>query len=219
VVSTALGIFHLQVRFERQTIYDDLSLSVAKGEKITITGPSGSGKSTLLKCLMGFVPIQSGNIQIFEQPLTAKSVWEIRRQIAYVAQEPDPGTGTAQQAIERPFAYRANYHRRDKLKQVAALLEQFALDKDIVQKDISKLSGGEKQRIALVSALLLDRPLLLLDEASSALDTDNKQLVADYIRQKNGLTVISVAHDPQWQNFADRVIQLPGRTNGRKESK
>jgi len=72
------------------------------------------------------------------------------------------------------------------------------------------LSGGEKQRLALVSALLLDRPILLLDEASAALDAEAKRAVAAHLSGMHDLTVLSVSHDAEWQGFSNRVIDLPG---------
>ena len=88
------------------------------------------------------------------------------------------------------------------------------LPAEMMDKDIVALSGGERQRVAIVSAILLQRPIFLLDEASSALDKTARQAVADFFRSQDGLTVLSVAHDPEGFSFSDNIIELPGGFDG-----
>jgi len=206
----ALEINRLSVRFDGQWVLREFSLRLAKGEKVSLAGPSGSGKSTVLRCVLGLVIPQEGSISVFGRPLNEDHVWELRRQLAYVAQEPALGWGTAREVIHRPFEYKANARLKGNLDRLPELLERFRLASALLDKEMSSLSGGEKQRIALVSAVLLDRPIVLLDEASSALDKDNKQAVADYFQQASELAVLSVSHDTEWQSFSQRIIELPG---------
>ncbi len=198
----------LHLSFDGQPVLKDLSLSVFHGDKVTLTGPSGSGKSTVLRCILGLVMPDSGTITILGEPVTRYNIWQKRRHIAYVAQEPDLGTGSVKAVIETPFSYRANAGLRDNLARLPEIMERFNLPKLLLDKQINRLSGGEKQRIALTIAILLDRPLVLLDEASSALDTKNKQAVADYFKQAQNTTVLSVAHDSDWLGFATRVVDM-----------
>ncbi|MCA1784492.1 MAG: ABC transporter ATP-binding protein, partial [Desulfobacteraceae bacterium] len=185
-----------------------LSLSVSHGDKVTLTGPSGSGKSTVLRCILGLVMPDSGTITILGEPVTRHNIWQKRHHIAYVAQEPDLGTGSVKEVIETPFSYRSNASLRDNLARLPAIMERFNLPQTLLDKQISRLSGGEKQRIALTIAILLDRAIVLLDEASSALDTKNKQAVAAYFKQAENTTVLSVAHDTEWMEFATRVVGM-----------
>ncbi|MEX1300972.1 MAG: ABC transporter ATP-binding protein [Desulfotignum sp.] len=205
---TAVNLNKLNLSFDGQPVLKDLSLSVRHGEKVALTGPSGSGKSTVLRCILGLVMPDSGTITILGEPLTHHNIWQKRRHIAYVAQEPDLGTGSVKEVIETPFTFRANADLRDNLARLPAIMERFNLPQPLLAKQITRLSGGEKQRIALVIAILLDRPIVLLDEASSALDTKNKQAVADYFRQADSTTVLSVAHDAEWLGFATRVVDM-----------
>lgn len=198
----------LHLSFDGQPVLKDLSLSVFHGDKVTLTGPSGSGKSTVLRCILGLVMPDSGTITILGEPVTRHNIWQKRRHIAYVAQEPDLGTGSVKEVIETPFSYRANAGLRDNLARLPEIMERFNLPKLLLDKQINRLSGGEKQRIALTIAILLDRPLVLLDEASSALDAKNKQAVADYFKQAQNTTVLSVAHDSDWLGFATRVVDM-----------
>ncbi len=205
---TAVQLNRLHLSFTGQHVLNDLSLSIFHGDKVTLTGPSGSGKSTVLRCILGLVMPDSGTITILGETVTRHNIWRKRRHIAYVAQEPDLGTGSVKEVIETPFSYRANAGLRDNLSRLPEIMERFNLPQPLLDKQITRLSGGEKQRIALVIAILLDRPIVLLDEASSALDTKNKQAVADYFRQAENTTVLSVAHDTEWLGFATRIVDM-----------
>ncbi len=206
----AIDIDHLSVRYDGQWVLKDFCLRLARGEKVTLGGPSGSGKSTVLRCVLGLVMPQAGAVRILGQLMDRNNVWELRRRLAYVAQEPDLGTGTAREIIERPFQYKANSALRKNLGRVPELMERFSLPQPLLDKSMSALSGGEKQRIALVSAILLDRSVVLLDEASSALDKVNKQAVAAYFQQASDVTVLSVSHDSEWLGFSNRVVEMGG---------
>jgi putative ABC transport system ATP-binding protein len=206
----AIEIENLGVNYAGRRVLRDFSLRVAAGEKVSLTGPSGSGKSTVLKCILGLVEPREGSIRVLGTPIAGDSVWEARRNLAYVAQEPELGAGSVRQALERPFAFKANAALRGNQQRLTPLLKRFNLDPALLDKESTALSGGEKQRIALILAVLLDRPIMLLDEASSALDPNNKQAVVDFIREADDLTVLSVAHDAEWLGFADRVVNLAG---------
>ncbi|MEN6337559.1 MAG: ATP-binding cassette domain-containing protein [Phycisphaerales bacterium] len=205
----ALEAKDVEIRFGRQVVLHAFSLSLEPGEKALITGPSGCGKSTVLRCFLGFVVPNAGSVAIEGTEITPASVWRLRQHVAYMGQEPDLGTGTAAQAIERPFHYRINAGLRRNLDRVPELFERFHLARDLLHKDVGSLSGGEKQRIALVSAILLDRRIFLLDEVTSALDKFSKQTVADYFRTREDATALIVAHDPEVFSFVRRVIELP----------
>ncbi len=216
--ATALDISDLEVVFEGRTILQDFSMQVAQGEKVVLAGPSGCGKSTLLKCLLGLVIPQKGTILIHGQELDRDTVWDIRRQIAYVTQEPEFAPGTVKDALQQPFSYKANADLHENLNRIPDLFRHFNLSSDLLAKDTTTLSGGEKQRIALISALLLDRPIILLDEVVSALDKENKQAVADFFQETQDKTVVSIAHDTSWFDFADRIVQMTPNINGARDS-
>ncbi len=205
----ALEARDLDIRFGGQVVLRGFSLSLGPGEKVSLTGPSGCGKSTVLRCFLGFVVPHAGSVHIDGTEVASDTVWRLRQHVAYVAQEPDLGTATAAQAIERPFHYRANAGLRRNLERIPELFEEFHLARRLLHKDVGSLSGGEKQRIALVSAILLDRRIFLLDEVTSALDRVSKQAVADYFRSRDDVTMLIVAHDPEVFSFVRRVIELP----------
>jgi len=209
-MTAALEARDVQVRFGEQAVLRAFSLLLRAGEKAVLTGPSGCGKSTVFRCFLGFATPEAGSIRIDDTELTAGTVWRLRQRVAYVAQEPDLGVGTAAEAIERPFHFRANAHLRRNPDRVPELFERFHLDRDLLHKDVGALSGGEKQRVALISAILLDRPIFLLDEVTSALDRASKQAVVDYLRSRQDATMLMVAHDPEAFSFVSQVVTLPG---------
>jgi ABC-type iron transport system FetAB ATPase subunit len=204
----AIEIKDLDVRFDSQWVLKDFSLNLAFGEKVTLTGPSGSGKSTVLRCILGLVVPAKGSISIYGESINGHNIWKKRRNLAYVAQEPNLGSGTVREVIENPFTYRANFGLRGNLGRLKEIMERFNLAQSVLYKPISTLSGGEKQRIALVIAILLDRSIVLLDESSSALDKKNKQAVADYFQHTENITLLSVAHDVEWLGFATRIVDM-----------
>ncbi|MCK5218559.1 ATP-binding cassette domain-containing protein [bacterium] len=209
-----IDIKDLSISFAGQKIIEAFSLQVAYGEKVTITGRSGAGKSTILRCLQGFMQPEAGSIHIAGKPLTPDTVWAMRASLAYVAQEPDLGTGGVREIIERPFNYRANHSLKANLSRLPEYFEIFNLPLDLLDKEIALLSGGEKQRVALICAILLDRHIFLLDEVASALDQTNYQAVAKYFFSRRDLTVLSVFHEPAKYDFSDRVVELPYYSRG-----
>jgi ABC-type iron transport system FetAB ATPase subunit len=215
----AIDIDRLSVQVGGQKIISNLSLRLAKGRKATLVGPSGSGKSTLLLALLGFVAPAGGTILIFGEELTASSVWRLRTRMAYVSQEPELGEGSVRRILSHPFTFRNNRHLKDNMERAPELMEKLYLPGHLLEKDISSLSGGEKQRVALISALLLEREILLLDEASSALDHSAKQAAIDLLKSREDLTLLSVTHDREWIEAADDLIELSGMQQSPKGSR
>ena len=208
--SNVLEAKDVTVRFNGQTVLDGFSLAVKAGGKAVLTGPSGCGKSTILRCFLGFMAPSAGTLAVGGTLLTGATVWTLRRQIAYVGQEPDLGAGLVREAIERPFQYHANASLKANIERAPELFETFGLDPSLLEKETGDLSGGEKQRVALVAVLLLDRRIFLLDEITSALDVASKDAVIGYFRGRQDITALFVAHDTERFSFADQLVSLPG---------
>lgn len=206
----AVSIENLSLRFEGRTVLENFSISVAAGENVTLTGRSGSGKSSVLRCLMGFAIPATGTVSLFGEEVDGHTIWHLRRRVAYVAQEPVLGEGTVGDALARPFAYAANRHLARNLEGAPELMERFGLPKGTSEHQISKLSGGEKQRVAIVSAVLLDRELFLLDEPASALDAESRDAVLEFFASRPELTVLAVSHAPQGFDLDGRTVTLTG---------
>lgn len=206
---SAIGIENLSLSRGGSTLFSDLTLALAPGEKAVVKAPSGFGKSTLLRCLLGFVPVASGSVRIFGTELTPRSAWPLRCRMAYVDQEPDLGDETVEAVLKRPFSYKNNQHLRPDPERTTKLMEQLYLPKNLLGKHVSALSGGERQRITLIAALLLKREILLLDEPTSALDRDAAEAVVALLNGMPKLTVLAISHDSFLTTSFDRVIDLP----------
>ncbi|MDD4497864.1 MAG: ATP-binding cassette domain-containing protein, partial [Methanosarcinaceae archaeon] len=148
-------------------------------------------------------------------PISPEKVREIRKAVAYVSQDPDIGEGRVRTLLEEIFSYRANRNLFDSQK-LRSLMEEFELEEDILEKNYEELSGGEKQRVGIIIALLLEREVYLLDEATSALDAGLKQKVADYFLHRRNWTLFIISHDPEWEREDVKIIVLEKLIEGDK---
>ncbi len=206
-----IEINRLTVRFGEKVPIRYFSLNVAAGERVVITGESGQGKSTLLKCLLGFAFPESGEIRIGGVTLNGETVWHLRRRMAYVPQEPELGEGPLREWFDRPFSFKANASLKENLSRLPGLFERLSLPFSLLDSNLETLSGGEKQRIALIAALLLNREILLLDEPTSALDSKNGHAIVTLLRTLKNVTLLAISHDNGFLKLADRVIRFPGK--------
>jgi putative ABC transport system ATP-binding protein len=204
------------IRFDRvsvsaygKPILTDVSFSLSSGEKAVLRGKSGSGKSTVLKTLLGVYQVSEGVILFEGQPLDPATVRAIRRRAAYIGQEPVLGAETVREALMLPFQFKAHQEHKPFADRLIDVLRRLQLPPDILERECRRVSGGEKQRIAIARALLLGKSLYLLDEVTSALDAESKQAVLEVFTDP-GFTVLSVAHDPDWLAGCDVILELDG---------
>jgi putative ABC transport system ATP-binding protein len=202
------------IRFDRvtvisreKTLLSDISFSLYPGQKAAVCGKSGSGKSTMLKTLLGLHVIKQGTVYFQEKPLTPASVHSIRSCSAYIGQEPVLGAESVRDALLVPFQFKTHREHRPTEAQLIEVLQRLQLPADILSQNSNRISGGEKQRIALARGLLLGKKLYLLDEVTSALDAKSKHAVFDVFSDPQ-LTVVSVAHDPEWLARCGLVFEL-----------
>ncbi len=190
----------------------DVSFAVEPGETIALVGPSGAGKSTLLNVLLGFVRPTSGRVLVGGADLTGLDLAEWRSRIAWVPQRPHLYAGTIAENVRlaRPDADDASVRRA--LADAGALEFVDALPEGVdtvLGEDGTGLSAGQRQRLALARAFLADRPVLLLDEPTAALDGATEAEVVEAVRRLAvGRTVLLVVHRPALLGVADRVVRL-----------
>ena len=190
----------INLMLKKQSIFTNLDLHIKKNEKIILKMPSGAGKSTLLKIIMGYIPVNSGKIIIDGEVLEKNNIDIIRQKIAYIGQNISFTEESVEKYIKLIFSFEKNKNIKLSDSNLYELLLKFDLDKSILKKSPSLLSGGEKQRIALILVLLLDKDILLLDEITSGLDHDLKIKVIEIIKNLNKTVIIS-SHDNQWLDY------------------
>ena len=188
------------------------SLEVKKGECVAITGASGCGKTTLSKLLLGLYPLGDGDIRVNGASMREENLAELRRQIAYVPQEPYLFQGSIAENIRmgRPEATEEEIRQAAKQAHAHEFIMEFPEGYNTkVGERGNNLSGGQRQRIAIARAILKDTPVLLLDEATSALDNESEQAVNEALRNLQGQkTILMIAHRPSTVELADRVCNM-----------
>ncbi|GAP45887.1 thiol reductant ABC exporter subunit CydD [Streptomyces azureus] len=190
----------------------DVSFTVEPGETVALVGPSGAGKSTLLHVLLGFVPPAEGRVRVGGVDLADVDPEQWRSRIAWVPQRPHLYAGTIAENVRLARPEADDDAVRRALRDAGALEFVDALPEGVdtvLGEDGAGLSAGQRQRLALARAFLADRPVLLLDEPTAALDGATEAEVVTAVRRlAAGRTVLLVVHRPALLGVADRVVWL-----------
>lgn len=204
--------FHYHQAKEGQWALRDLSLEVAPGEIIALVGPSGAGKTTLASLLPRFWDVTEGRITIDGRDIRQVRLAELRRAIGLVPQEPALFSGTIREniAYARPEASLGEIEAAARAAHAHEFIERLPAQYDaIVGERGVKLSGGQRQRIAIARAILKDPRILVLDEATSSLDTESERLIEDALEKLLvGRTTLIIAHRLSTVRRADRLVVL-----------
>jgi len=193
-------------------LFDEFSLSIKSGEKVGLVGSSGSGKSSLTYLLLRFSDLDEGKILINNQDIASVTQSDLHKAIAYVPQEPLLFHRTLRENIAYGKPYATEKEIRYAAKQANAIDIIEALPKcfeTLVGERGVKLSGGQRQRVAIARAILKDAPILVLDKATSALDSENEKLIQNALAKlMEGKTSIVIAHRLSTVAKLDRIIVL-----------
>jgi len=193
---------------DNRTILKDITISINLGDYISVVGPSGSGKSTFLKLCCHLISPTEGTILYKNISIMEHNPMELRKNIAYCFQTPYLFGETVMDNISFPYSIRG---LNVDLKRAEDLFLLFNLGKEYFKKEVKNLSGGEKQRIALIRTLLFKPEIILLDEVTSALDVDNTLIVENIMKSlnQNGTTIIWVTHNSeQSKKNAHKILTI-----------
>jgi putative ABC transport system ATP-binding protein len=201
-----LSVEGLRLSIAGRTLVDCLTLSVASGERVNLSGPSGAGKTIALRAIARLTDPDAGRLALDGQEPSDMGFPVWRRRVAYVAQRPVMFEGSVGDNLERAFSYRAAHGPFD-ADRARALLERLGVAQQFDQA-ARTLSVGEQQRVALVRALLVNPDVLLLDEPTSALDPQASSAVEVLLREA-GMGMLVVTHDAALtERLCDRRVPL-----------
>ena len=188
-----------------------VSLEIRRGEWLAIIGHNGSGKSTLAKVMNGLIEANTGSVVVNGKTLTEETVFDARRTVGMVFQNPDNQfVGTT---VEDDIAFgleNIGLPREEMLERVTRVLEMVKMS-DFRTKEPARLSGGQKQRVAIAGVTALEPSVIILDEATSMLDPKGRLEVISTIQKlhkEKKITVISITHDLDEAAQADRVVLM-----------
>ena len=213
-MKSIIDVKNLSFRYkESQEYYDvkDITFHVKRGEWLSIVGHNGSGKSTTVRLIDGLLEAESGEIVIDGQRLTEENVWNIRRQIGMVFQNPDNQFVGATVKDDVAFGLEnQGLSRQEMQKRVEEALDLVGM-LDFKKREPARLSGGQKQRVAIAGVVALRPAILILDEATSMLDPEGRRELIETvkgIRKDYDMTVISITHDLEEVAMSDRVLVM-----------
>lgn len=188
-----------------------VSLEIRRGEWLAIIGHNGSGKSTLAKVMNGLIEANTGYVVVNGKTLTEETVFDARRTVGMVFQNPDNQfVGTT---VEDDIAFgleNIGLPREEMLERVTKVLEMVKMS-EFRTKEPARLSGGQKQRVAIAGVTALEPEVIILDEATSMLDPKGRLEVISTIQKlhkEKKITVISITHDLDEAAQADRVVLM-----------
>jgi len=208
-----VSVNNVSFKYNNQSSYalHDVSFSIVEGEWLAIVGHNGSGKSTLAKILNGLLFPSSGTVSIQDIELNEDTIWDIRRKIGMVFQNPDNQFVGTTVKDDVAFGLENNgILREEMISRIEEALKQVKMD-SFLDSEPHQLSGGQKQRVAIAGVIAVQPNLIVLDEATSMLDPIGREEVLKTIRQLNrsrDITVLSITHDLEEASKADRIIVM-----------
>lgn len=205
-----IEIKNLRFRYKNKFIFDDFNLDVQQGHWVTIAGPNGAGKTTLVKILAGLEKSYS-DIKIMGKPLNKKNLFNIRKEIGFTFDNPD--NFFACETVEDELAFSLENMAvmpnmiRKKIEEISKKLKI----ENLLKKNPYELSGGEKQKVALACALMLEPRILILDESLLMIDINERDNIFKILKEyntKKRVTILSFTHNLEEAIYSDRLVVL-----------
>jgi ABC-type Mn2+/Zn2+ transport system ATPase subunit len=190
----AISVEHVTVSYGSLAVIDDVSFEIEQGSIAAVIGPNGSGKTTLLRAILGLTPTQSGDIMIM-----GKHLHTMRQVIGYVPQRFDFDRNfpiTVREFMD--LARRLHCQRHVPPPRIAEKIKEVGLPRDVLDKHLGELSGGQLQRVLVAQGIINDPAILFLDEPSSGVDITGEATIysiIEHLNREHNTTVVMVSHD------------------------
>ena len=206
-----IKVENLSFSYSKEEAVKNISFQIDKGSWVSIIGHNGSGKSTLAKLLVGLLEPSSGSIYINGTLLSDQTLQEVRNKIGIVFQNPD--NQFVGVTVKHDIAFGLE-NRKIPRKEMVEIVKQTLKDVNMekhIDSEPHRLSGGEKQRVAIAGALAMNQDIIIFDEATSMLDPEGCIEVVNLIKklnQEHNKTIITITHDLNFARLSDRIIVL-----------
>ena len=205
-----LHINNACIAFGTEVLFSGFEMKLEKGETACIVGQSGCGKTSLLNAVMGFVPLYEGTIKVGGTLLDKSTIDLVRRQIAWIPQELALPFEWVKEMVSLPFELKVNRSVPFSEERLFMCFDELGLEHELYFKRVNEVSGGQRQRIMLAVAALLNKPLIVIDEPTSTLDTGSTDKVLAFFRRQaeKGAAVLAVSHDKDFASGCHYLIEL-----------
>ncbi len=207
----AISFEDVSFAYEENFLFEHLNFEVEEGEFVAVLGHNGSGKSTLARLCDGLLTADKGKISVFGKPVEGKKLYDIRKEVGIVFQNPD--NQAVASIVEDDVAFGAEniaLPRREIKERIDFALNAVGIP-DLREATVSRLSGGQKQRVAIAGVLALKPKIMILDEATAMLDPRGRKEICDVVKKlhkEEGITVLFVTHFMEEALLADRAIVM-----------
>lgn len=207
----AISFEDVSFAYEEDFLFEHLNFEVEEGEFVAVLGHNGSGKSTLARLCDGLLTADRGRISVFGKPVEGKKLYDIRKEVGIVFQNPD--NQTVASIVEDDVAFGAEniaLPRKEIKERIDFALKAVGIE-NLREATVSRLSGGQKQRVAIAGVLALKPKIMILDEATAMLDPRGRREICDVVKklhEEEGITVLLVTHFMEEALLADRAIVM-----------
>ncbi len=207
----AISFEDVSFAYEENFLFEHLNFEVEEGEFVAVLGQNGSGKSTLARLCDGLLTADKGKISVFGKPVEGKKLYDIRKEVGIVFQNPD--NQAVASIVEDDVAFGAEniaLPRKEIKERIDFALNAVGIP-DLREATVSRLSGGQKQRVAIAGVLALKPKIMILDEATAMLDPRGRKEICDVVKKlhkEEGITVLFVTHFMEEALLADRAIVM-----------
>ena len=207
----AISFEDVSFAYEENFLFEHLNFEVEEGEFVAVLGQNGSGKSTLARLCDGLLTADKGKISVFGKPVEGKKLYDIRKEVGIVFQNPD--NQAVASIVEDDVAFGAEniaLPRKEIKERIDFALNAVGIP-DLREAMVSRLSGGQKQRVAIAGVLALKPKIMILDEATAMLDPRGRKEICDVVKKlhkEEGITVLFVTYFMEEAMLADRAIDM-----------
>lgn len=205
-----ISISNIEFNYDKKKLFNNFSLDIRRGSFTSLIGPNGTGKSTLIRIILGLIKT-SGKIVIDDLEMNHQNIKNIISRIGVVFENPDNQFVASTVMEDMAFSLENMQINTQEIKKRIKEISSYLEIEDILDREPHTLSGGQKQLVALASALIIEPKIIILDEALTMIDLDVREKIYKVLRQVNkekGITILNVTHEIDEVLYGDTIIVL-----------